>query len=79
MLSRLLHAIPLLGIICMAVFKFVIIVQSAAIAVAVLLACALPLLAIAVHFAKRYAEVSLMLLPVQMQEVPATEQKVVSS
>ncbi|KAI9566774.1 hypothetical protein HD554DRAFT_1058173 [Boletus coccyginus] len=63
-LSISLHIIPLLGIFCIAVFNLVIVVQSPAVAAAVLLACVLPPLIVAVHLAKRYAEVILMSLPV---------------
>ncbi|KAF8547961.1 hypothetical protein OG21DRAFT_825735 [Imleria badia] len=59
-LSGFLHVIPLLGIFCMVVFEFVTVVQSPAVAAAVLLACALPPFIIAVHFAKQYAEMVFM-------------------
>ncbi|KAF8442352.1 hypothetical protein L210DRAFT_804763, partial [Boletus edulis BED1] len=39
--TKFLHAIPLLGIFCMAVFKLMIFVQSPAITACILLACAL--------------------------------------
>ncbi|KAH0833306.1 hypothetical protein J3R83DRAFT_12371, partial [Lanmaoa asiatica] len=68
-LSRFLHAVPLLGIFCMAVFKLVTVVQSPAVAAAVLLVCTLPPLIIAVHLAGRYAKLILMTLPVQMRDV----------
>ncbi|KAG6373462.1 hypothetical protein JVT61DRAFT_6615 [Boletus reticuloceps] len=68
-LTKFLHAIPLLGIFCMAVFKLMVFVQSPAIAACILLACTLPPLIIAVQFAKRCAEVILMPFPVQMRDV----------
>lgn len=53
----------------MAVFKLVIVVQSPAIATAVLLASALPPFIIAVHLARQHAKMILMPFPVQMWDM----------
>lgn len=53
----------------MAVFNLVIVVQSPAIAAAVLLACALPSFIIAVHLARRYADMISIPFPVQMRDM----------
>ncbi|KAG9315322.1 hypothetical protein JVU11DRAFT_4463 [Chiua virens] len=68
-LSRILHAIPVLGIFCMATFELVVVVQSPPVAAAVLLACALPPLVIAAHLGRRYAETIFIPFPVQTRDV----------
>ncbi|KAG6372269.1 hypothetical protein JVT61DRAFT_8073 [Boletus reticuloceps] len=70
-MSRLLHVIPLLGISCMACIELIFGMQSPALATVCIFLGILPLVTMVVHRGRQCAEMSMAVLPVRMEHIPA--------